>query len=114
MLRMFSRAKIYLGVSVSYVISTSMLEAMAKGAFPIQTDTSCCDESIECGKSEFQIPADDSERIAERLKCVLADDDLVETAAEINWQIVKERLDQRILRESQSFLSSYLSVERSV
>ena len=44
MLRMFSRSRIYLGVSVSDAISTSMLEALAMGAFPIQTNTSCCNE----------------------------------------------------------------------
>jgi len=99
MLRMFSRARVYLGVSVSDAISTSMLEAMAMGAFPIQTDTSCCNEWIECGKSGFQVPVDDPERIAERLKQALTDDGLVDTAAQINWFTVQERLDQRKLQE---------------
>ena len=47
MLRMFGRARVYLGVSISDAISTSMLEAMALGAFPIQTNTSCCNEWFE-------------------------------------------------------------------
>lgn len=99
MLRMFSRARAYLGVSVSDAISTSMLEAMAMGAFPLQTDTACCNEWFECGRGGFQIPVDNSERIAERLKRVLAEDDLVDTAAEINWLTVKERLNQSNLKE---------------
>ena len=98
-LRMFSRARAYLGVSVSDAISTSMLEAMAMGAFPIQTNTSCCSEWIECGKSGFEIPVDDPEAIAIRLKRVLADDELVESAAAINWVTVQERLDQKVLKE---------------
>ncbi|WP_139166916.1 glycosyltransferase family 4 protein, partial [Chromobacterium sphagni] len=98
-LRMFSRARAYLGVSVSDAISTSMLEAMAMGAFPIQTNTSCCSEWITCGKSGFEIPVDDPEAIAIRLKRVLADDELVESAAAINWVTVQERLDQKVLKE---------------
>lgn len=99
MLRMFSRARVYLGVSVSDAISTSMLEAMAMGAFPIQTDTSCCDEWIECGKSGFQIPVDDPDLIADRLRRSLIDDVLVDEAAEFNWKTVLDRLDQIILKE---------------
>ena len=40
-LRQFGRARLYLGISISDAISTSVLEAMSMGAFPIQTDTSC-------------------------------------------------------------------------
>ena len=112
MLRMFSRARIYLGVSVSDAISTSMLEAMAAGAFPIQTDTSCCTEWIECGKSGFQIPADDPEKIAERIKQALADDELVEVAAELNWKTAQERLDQRMLsKKADGFYRAIFSAE---
>lgn len=40
----FSQALVYLGVSLSDGISTSLIEAMALGAIPVQTSTSCCDE----------------------------------------------------------------------
>jgi hypothetical protein len=43
-LELFSRSKIYVGLSESDGISTSMLEAMAMGAIPVQTSTACCDE----------------------------------------------------------------------
>lgn len=43
-MRLFSRAKIYVGLSLTDGISTSMLEAMAMGAIPVQTLSSCCDE----------------------------------------------------------------------
>lgn len=99
MLRMFGRARVYLGVSVSDAISTSMLEAMAMGAFPIQTNTSCCEEWIKEGQSGFQIPVDDVNVIALRLHQALLDDKLVDDAAEINWQVTQQRLDQNLLRE---------------
>lgn len=98
MFRMFSRARVYLGVSVSDAISTSMLEAMSMGAFPIQTNTSCCDEWIEDGKAGFHIPADDSAVIADRLRTALRDDELVDSAAEVNWTTVQARLDQNMLK----------------
>jgi glycosyltransferase involved in cell wall biosynthesis len=76
-----------------------MLEAMATGAFPIQTNTSCCDEWIEDGKSGFAIPPDDVALIADRLHRALTDDALVDAAAELNWTTVRERLDQNILKK---------------
>ena len=44
MVEKFSRSLIYIGLSLSDGISTSMLEAMAMGAIPVQTSTACCDE----------------------------------------------------------------------
>lgn len=99
MLRMFSRARIYLGVSISDAISTSMLEAIAMGAFPIQTDTSCCDEWVEDGISGFVIPADDVMVIADRLRQAMENDSLVDKAADINWKTVLLRLDQTSLKQ---------------
>jgi len=43
-LEMFAKSKIYVGLSESDGVSTSMLEAMAMGAIPVQTSTACCDE----------------------------------------------------------------------
>ena len=98
MLKYFAHARIYLGVSISDAISTSMLEAMAMGAFPIQTNTACCNEWIEDGVSGFSIPPDDIEIIGQRIRQAIADNALVDSAAEINWQTVCERLDQRLLQ----------------
>lgn len=44
MLELFGRSKIYIGISESDGISTSMLEAMSQGAIPVQTLSSCADE----------------------------------------------------------------------
>lgn len=44
MLDLFAKSKIYIGLSGSDGISTSLLEAMAMGAIPVQTATACCDE----------------------------------------------------------------------
>lgn len=99
MLRMHSMARVYLGVSVSDAISTSALEAMAMGAFPIQTNTSCCDEWFEHGKGGFLIPPDDVDLIAERLRVALTDDRLVDEAAAVNWKVIESRLDERVMKK---------------
>jgi hypothetical protein len=99
MLEMFSMARIYIGVSISDAISTSLLEAMAMGAFPIQTDTSCCDEWITDGRSGFIVPPGDADVIADRIRHAITNDTLVDQAAEINWKTVQDRLDQRLLRK---------------
>ena len=75
-----------------------MLEAMATGAFPIQTDTSCCDEWLVDGDSGFIVPPDDPAFIADRLRRALTDDALVDRAASRNWTTVCERLDQAVLK----------------
>ena len=49
LLEIFSQAKIYIGASISDGISTSFLEALYYGAYPIQTNTSCANEWIMKG-----------------------------------------------------------------
>lgn len=98
MLRLFAAARCYLGVSISDAISTSMLEALALGAFPIQTNTSCCEEWIEDGKTGFSIPPDDIDFISNRIRQAVTDDELVDKAADLNWEMVSSRLDNVVLR----------------
>lgn len=98
MLRLFARARLYIGISAGDAISTSVLEAMVMGAFPIQTDTSCCDEWITDGEGGFIVPHDDVEVIAHRIRKALTDDALVDKAAGINWQTAKDRLDQGMIK----------------
>ena len=53
MLELMGRARIYLGVSKTDGISTSLLESIARGAFPIQSVTSCANEWVEHCKSGY-------------------------------------------------------------
>lgn len=112
MLNLFSTARIYIGVSISDGISTSMLEAMAMGAFPIQTNTACCDEWIIDGESGFVISPDQPEIIADRIKRAITDDALVDRAAELNWKTVEQRLDQEKIKNMA--ISFYRTILNSV
>jgi len=99
MLRMHSRARISIGISVSDGISTSLLESIIMGSFPVQSDTACADEWITHNKSGAIVPYDDVKIIAESIEKALVDDRLVDRAAKINWQTAKNRLSKEIIKE---------------
>src|SRR5258708_1720140 len=82
----FGRSRIYMGISISDAISTSALEAMAMGAFPIQTNTSCCDEWFQDEEGGFLVPPDNYDVICDRFHRALTDDALVDRAAEATWK----------------------------
>jgi glycosyltransferase involved in cell wall biosynthesis len=98
MLHFYNRSRIYIGLSISDGISTSLLEAMALGTFPIQSCTACADEWIVDGQSGFIVPPEDPQAVAEALRRALTDDLLVNRAAELNSQTIAQRLDNSIIK----------------
>ena len=102
MLQYFRDSRLYLGVSMSDGISTSLLEALASGTFPIQTSTSCADEWIIDGVNGFIVDWTDTEEIALAIKRTLLDDALVDNAAIINSDVAKKRLSPESFRNSNS------------
>ena len=107
-LKIFGQARIYIGLSISDAISTSLLEAIVMGAFPIQSNTSCANEWIIDGQSGFIVPPEDPDIIASAIRKAICDDDLVDNAARINEKIAKERLDYWIIREK--IINSYTKI----
>jgi glycosyltransferase involved in cell wall biosynthesis len=97
MLKHFSRARIYVGLSISDAISTSLLEAMVTGAFPIQSGTSCANEWIEDRKSGLIVSPEDPQAVAEAIRLAARNDDMVNQAAEINWHTAEQRLDTSVV-----------------
>jgi glycosyltransferase involved in cell wall biosynthesis len=81
-------------LSISDAISTSLLESIVMGAFPIQSCTSCADEWISNGRSGLIVPPEDPDIIAQAILKALNDDVLVDEAAKINERVAFERLDQ--------------------
>ncbi len=92
-LKWHGRSRVSIGLSISDAISTSLLEAMAMGSFPIQSCTACANEWIEDGKTGLLVPPEDVDLIETALRKVLTDDDLVNRAAEQNYIVIKEKLD---------------------
>ena len=98
MLELFARSRIYIGISESDAISTSMLEAMSCGAFPIQTDTSCADEWISNGETGFIADLNSPKQIAKNIVTSIADENLVNSAAAKNLEVAKLRLRDSQIR----------------
>lgn len=98
-LKLHGQARFSLGLNVSDAISTAVLEAMALGSFPIQSDSSCAGEWFENDKTGILVPAEDSEKIAVAIKKALNNDFLVDQAAKINRQIIRQKLDEQKIKQ---------------
>lgn len=92
-LAMHGRARISIGVSISDGVPLSTLEAALMGSFPIQTNTSCVDEWLRPDVGALLVPADDPNAVAAAIRRAIADDDLVDRAAEINFRDIAEHLN---------------------
>jgi glycosyltransferase involved in cell wall biosynthesis len=93
-LKLHGHARISIGLSMSDAVSTSFLEALVMGSFPIQSNTSCADEWITNGETGFLVPPEDPILISEAIEEALTNDYLVDHAAIVNEQTIKNRLDQ--------------------
>ena len=97
MLNLFGKARAYIGVSLSDGISTSLLEAMAMGAFPIQTNTSCAEEWITDGITGKLIEPN-QEEVKNSLRQALDSDSLVDQASVINRQKIESDWNEEQIR----------------
>jgi glycosyltransferase involved in cell wall biosynthesis len=97
-LRLHGRARASIGLSISDALSTSALEALASGSFPIQSRTACIDEWVRGGETALLVDPDDPHAVAGALRRVLSDDRLVDRAAEENRRLASERLDEALIR----------------
>ena len=86
-------ARISIGLSITDAISTSLLEAMVMGSFPIQSDTSCASEWFENGQTGILVRPEDPEDVEKAIRKALADDDLVNRAAGLNYDMLFSRLE---------------------
>jgi glycosyltransferase involved in cell wall biosynthesis len=98
MLKRYGQARVYLGLSISDAISTSLLESMVMGAFPIQSCTACADEWIVDGQSGMIVPPEDVDVIEQALRRALTDDALVDQASLLNRETARQRLDSSRIR----------------
>jgi hypothetical protein len=98
MLRLHGQARISIGLSISDGCSTSFLEALMMGSFPIQSSTASADEWVQDGETGFLVPPEDTETIARAIRRALTDDALVDRAADLNARVAAERLDAAKIR----------------
>lgn len=98
-LELQSRARISIGLSISDGISTSLLEAMAMGAFPIQSGTACAEEWFENHVSGIIVPPEDPEIIEQAIRRAISDDELVDKAYDINLTTIAQKADNKVLQQ---------------
>ena len=96
-LDLFRTSLIYVGHSLSDGISTSMLEAMAMGAIPIQTCTSCADEWVIDGETGFLVEPNDTESINAAVVSVLESNFDSDHARSENYKVVESRYNPDML-----------------
>ncbi len=87
----FAMSRIYIGCSISDGISTSFLEALTKGVYPIQTNTSCAGEWIDNGAVASLINLD-IDQLSEALNLAVTDNTVVDFAAKKNLEVANKLL----------------------
>jgi len=112
--RLMGRSRIAIGVGVTDGTPNAMLEAMAMGAFPIQSDTISTAEWITDGENGLLIPPEDSQAIANAIRRALSDDALVDRAAKINAQITAERIDRSVTQPQVIAMYEKVAAQASV
>lgn len=84
-------ARAVIGISASDGLPTMVLEAMATGAFPIQSTTSCVNEWLVDGETGHLVSPHDTAAIARAIVDALTDDARVDEAARRNLAVVRAR-----------------------
>jgi glycosyltransferase involved in cell wall biosynthesis len=92
----FALSRIYVGASKSDGISTSFLEALGTGAFPIQTSTSCAGEWVDSG-AYAGIIQPSKLAIEAKLSEVIENFALLDSAQQKNLEVAKKRLSYDVI-----------------
>lgn len=98
MRELFLNSRIYVGASASDGISTSFLEALVYGVYPIQTNTSCAGDWIHLGAVGNVVSLDVTE-IRESLAEAISNDSLVDRAQLANAKIAEEFLSDEVIKK---------------
>jgi len=94
----FEKSRVYVGASISDGISTSFLEALVHGAYPIQTNTSCAGDWIASG-AIGATPSLLLEEISTAIERSITDDSHVDFAQTKNFEIAGRYLKSEDLKK---------------
>lgn len=113
-LKMHGRARVSIGLSMGDGLSTSFLEAVAMGSFPVQSWTACADEWIEDGKTGLLVPPEEPMAVGQAIRRALTDDALVDQASALNYSLAEDRLDQALLKPKAVEIYTTVAKERGI
>ncbi len=91
LLMRLGQARMVIGLGISDGISTTLLEAMAVGTYPIQGTGSCGCEWIDPGRTGSLVSPHDTAALAAEIERAARDDVLVDAAAPVNRRVVERR-----------------------
>jgi len=97
MLKLYGKSLMSISASISDGVPNSLLESMAMGSFPIESNTSCANEWIIHEQTGYIISPEDPESIVKAIKFTLDNDIIINQSAEFNFQIVKNTIDKSII-----------------
>ena len=109
--KLYQKSRIIIGLSISDGVPNTMLEAMAFGVFPIQSNTAYTSGWIDHGRTGFVVPPEDPDVISGFIRTSLSNNKLVDKAAKLNELLIKKKLDstdcqQRITHLYKDILSN--------
>jgi hypothetical protein len=94
----FLESRIYIGCSISDGISTSFLQSLVSGVYPIQTNTSCASEWLMRGAIGSIINLNLQELISS-ITTAIEDDNLVNEAQIANEAVAREHLQFEVVKK---------------
>ena len=94
----FRRSRIYIGCSESDGVSTSFLESLINGTYPIQTGTSCANEWVQQG-AHASIVSFSLLEIFKEVENSLNNDEDVDRAAKKNLELANEKLGEAYIKQ---------------
>jgi glycosyltransferase involved in cell wall biosynthesis len=97
-LKLMGAARILIATTASDGLPSTLIEAMALGAFPIHSNLETIREWIEDGENGLLVPAEDVEAVAVALRRALSDENLIDHAAQLNADIIASRLSDSVIR----------------
>ena len=100
MMTLFRESVVYVGASRSDGISTSAIEAMANGAIPIQTSTSCASEWFTDGATGFSVDPDNLDEITRALHKVFSREFELSKARISNQEVIRRKASPSFVRDS--------------
>lgn len=97
LMELFQRTRIYLGCSKSDGLSTSFLQAVCSGAYPIQTNTSCAQELVDEGASGNIINLDE-DTVLEALRKAHLDPVSLDASQKNNFGYARDKLSTEFVK----------------
>lgn len=92
----FGEARVYLGLALSDGLSTSMVEAMTYGAFPIQSQNSAAPKFLINKVTGGVVDPSDIQEVSNLLRMALLNNELVDHAALANLKVLQDKYNWEI------------------